>query len=178
MNTVRTYSGNDVDLLNPDPRTIAIEDIAHHLAKLDRYNGASHFPYSVGQHSLLVSDLLPKQLKLTGLLHDATEAYLGDVVSPLKALLPEYRKIESNVYQAVCKAFSIPYPRSKCIKQADRAIMAVEMEQVVMWPDLSKRPDLPPAPENVKITPMRWQDVKEAFLERFRSLHQERRLGR
>ena len=174
MTTVRTFTGKNVDLVNPDPGQICIEDIAHHLAKLDRYNGAGHWPYSVGQHSLLVAEALPGEYKLQGLLHDATEAYLGDVVSPLKALLPEYRKIEQNVMSAICKSFDITFPRPKIIKRADQSVMAAEMEQVVKWPDLAKRPELPPPPKNMVIQQMGWKEVKGIFLERFQELQKVR----
>ncbi|KAB1440348.1 hypothetical protein [Pseudodesulfovibrio senegalensis] len=134
MSIVRTHTGKNLDLANPNSKEICIEDIAHHLAKLDRYNGAGHYSYSVGQHSLLVADALPKEYKLQGLLHDATEAYLGDVVSPLKAMLPEYRRIEGQVMRAICNRFQITFPRPQIIKKADQAVMAAEMQQVVKWP--------------------------------------------
>lgn len=170
MSIVRTYTGKNLDLAKPDPRQICIEDIAHHLAKLDRYNGAGHWAYSVGQHSLLVAEILPPEYRLPGLLHDATEAYLGDVVSPLKAMLPEYRKIEQNVMNAICKSFEISFPRPGIVKRADQAVMAAEMQQVVKWPDLAKRPDLPPPPKDMVIRQMPWQEVKQVFLERFQEL--------
>ncbi len=176
MSIVRTHTGRNVDLLKPDPRDICIEDIAHHLSKLDRYNGAGHFPYSVGQHSLLVAEILPGEMKLQGLLHDATEAYLGDVVSPLKGLLPEYRRIEGNVMQAICKSFRITFPRPRIIKQADQAIMAAEMNQVVKWPDLAKRPGLPEPPRDMVIRPMHWKEVKQQFMERFKELSKQQGL--
>lgn len=177
MSVVRTYTGRNLDIAKPDPKEISIEDIAHHLAKLDRYNGAGHFPYSVGQHSLLVADELPKEYKLQGLLHDATEAYLGDVVSPLKGLLPEYRRIEGQVMKAICNRFQITFPRPQIIKKADQAVMAAEMNQVVKWPDLAQRPELPPPPKGMVIKSMGWQEVKGIFLERFQELSKEQERG-
>ncbi len=178
MSIVRTYTGRNLDLLNPDPKEIDIQDIAHHLAKLDRYNGAGHYHYSVGQHSLLVADALPKEYKLQGLLHDATEAYLGDVVSPLKKLLPDYRKIEQGVMAAVCKRYDITFPRPNIIKRADQAVMAAEMLQVVKWPDLPKKQGLPEPPKGMKIEPMGWKAVREVFIQRFKELHREHQQNR
>lgn len=177
MSIVRTYTGRNLDLLDPDPKEIDIQDIAHHLAKLDRYNGAGHYSYSVGQHSLLVADALPKEYKLQGLLHDATEAYLGDVVSPLKKLLPDYRKIEQNVMNAVCKRFEITFPRPNIIKRADQAVMAAEMHQVVKWPDLPKKQGLPEPPKGIEIRPMDWKEVRQTFIERFKALRKEQELN-
>ena len=176
MSIVRTYTGKNLDLLNPDPKEIDIKDIAHHLAKLDRYNGAGHYTFSVGHHSLLVSDALPKEYKLHGLLHDATEAYLGDVVSPLKQLLPEYRKIEQGVMNAICTKFEITFPRPCIIKKADMSVMAAEMNQVVKWPDLPQKQGLPEPPKGMVIEPMNWQKVKKVFLERFKELSKEHEL--
>ena len=150
--------------------------MAHHLAKLERYNGAGQWPYSVGQHSLHVAEALPRAYKLQGLLHDATEAYLGDVVSPLKVMLPKYRKIEQNVMRAICRRFEITFPRPDIIKRADQAVMAAEMEQVVQWPDLAKRPELPLPPPGLVIRPMPWEEVKQVFLERFHELKKTREL--
>lgn len=161
---VRTYMNHELDLLAPHPDQIDILDIAHHLSKLDRYNGAGSFPYSVGQHSLLVASVLPEEFKLWGLLHDATEAYLGDVVSPLKALLPNYRAIEALVHEAVCARFDLVCPRPQKVKEADKAIMALEMGEIFGWFDLARRSDLPEPPAGLSIEPMHWEDVKDRFL--------------
>jgi len=176
MSIVRTYTGKNVDLLKPRPQDIDVRDIAHHLAKLDRYNGAGQFTFSVGHHSLLVSDALPKEYKLHGLLHDATEAYLGDVVSPLKKLLPDYRKIEQGVMSAICNKFEITFPRPGIIKKADMAVMAAEMHQVCKWPDLPLKQGLPEPPKGMVIKKMNWRQVKETFLERFKELSKEHEL--
>ena len=139
MPTVRMVSGVEIDLLDPNPATINIEDIAHHLAKLDRYNGAApKHHYSVGQHCLYVSEILPEPLKLWGLLHDATEAICGDVVSPLKALIPAYKEIEEGISKAVCERFGLTCIDYKPIKEADKAVMAAEMLQLFDWCDLAK----------------------------------------
>lgn len=107
MSKIVTYYGQTVDLLDPDPETILLEDIAHNLSHIVRFNGATRYPYSVAQHSLYVSHLVGPGDALIGLMHDATEAYLGDVVSPLKELLPEYRLIEERMWGAICKALSL-----------------------------------------------------------------------
>ncbi|HQP24038.1 MAG TPA: hypothetical protein PLP16_02645, partial [Smithellaceae bacterium] len=83
---IHTFSGIAFDLLDPKPEMILVEDIVHSLSLINRFNGAAKFPYSVAQHSLYVAGLLPPELKLQGLLHDAPEAYVGDMVSPLKKI--------------------------------------------------------------------------------------------
>jgi hypothetical protein len=163
---VRTFSGAEVDLLHPTQESLRIEDIAHHLSKLDRYNGAGAYPYSVGQHCLLVAEVLPPLLKLWGLLHDATEAYLGDVVAPLKSLCSDYRFIEQNLMKHIACRFGLSLPRPSAIKTADKGIMVAEMHQVMNWPDLACRQEVEPAP--VRIWQRPWQAVREEFLKRFR----------
>ena len=83
---IETYTGKKVYPLRPDEETLCVEDIAHALALTCRFGGHCSEFYSVAQHSCLVSDLCPDGLKLAGLMHDAAEAYLGDVVSPIKPL--------------------------------------------------------------------------------------------
>jgi hypothetical protein len=167
---VRTVSGVEVDLLAPKPEDIRIEDIAHHLSKLDRYNGASpEFHYSVAQHCLHVADVLPPELKLCGLLHDATEAFCGDVVSPLKALIPAYKEIEVGIDSAVCEKFGLDCSDRKTIKLADKAVMAAEMIQLFGWLDMAQRTS---TPASIKVRPMHWTEAKERFLAMFNHLNQ------
>jgi hypothetical protein len=123
-----TSSGNKVDLLNPDPSTILIEDIAHHLSQVNRYTGASRFPYSVAQHSYLMSTMVSPENSLAALLHDATEAYLGDVSSPLKQLLPDYRAIEDRFWRVISDKFGVPYILPEEVKLADLAIREAEKD--------------------------------------------------
>lgn len=84
-----TYTGIHFDLVEATEEMICIEDIAHHLAAENRYNGATKFPYSVAQHSILVSEECPEDLMLEGLLHDAEEAYFKDLTYWWKILLKE-----------------------------------------------------------------------------------------
>lgn len=104
IGTVTTCSKVEVSLITPDPATIRIEDIAHHEARTERYNGASNtfenredISLSVAQHSLFVAEVLPPRLKLWGLLHDAPEAYTGDAVAPLKRLLGTSEQITDGL---------------------------------------------------------------------------------
>jgi len=101
MSIIVTNSGKFVNLADPQPETICIEDIAHHLAHINRFTGATFQGYSVASHSLYVSDLVAPEFKLIALMHDATEAYLGDISSPLKSILPEYKVIEARMHKAI-----------------------------------------------------------------------------
>lgn len=116
---LRTYSGQLVDFVNPDPRTITIEDVAWHLSMECRWGGAVKRHYSVAEHSIWVArwakKLAPKaklaELCATyGLVHDAHEYILKDVMTPLKSRLPEYAPIATKVQVAILVAFGLPMP--------------------------------------------------------------------
>jgi hypothetical protein len=170
---VRTYTGKSVDLLNPDPAQICIEDIAHHLSQLNRYNGGCPHPFSVAQHSLYVAEILPPELKLWGLLHDAPEAYLGDLVSPAKRieqLAAVFKPIEAGIMAAVATAFGLATVDYAPIKRADKAVQAVEMVVLNDWPDLVEIDDLPPLAA-IEIEERPWQEVEREFMAAFRAFN-------
>lgn len=124
---VRTQSGVYVNVINPTPDMIVIEDIAHSLSNLCRFGGHTKDFYSVAQHSILCADLVEgKEHKLAALLHDASEAYLIDVPSPLKKHLPDYRKIEDNMMKVIANKFKIKFPFDKKIKEADEKMLKTE----------------------------------------------------
>ncbi len=99
-------------------------NIAFSLAHINRFNG--HLgTYSVAQHCCLVSDMAPPALKLDALLHDAPEAYLGDVTAPLKALLPEYRKLEDHYHRTIDEYYGV-VTRHSAIKDLDLRMLTTE----------------------------------------------------
>ena len=105
---IDTYSGRKINLLHPDPDDILIEDIAHALSLICRWGGHIRRHYSVGAHSILVAaEVKPTGAKLPALLHDATEAYIQDIVSPLKRQddMDMYRVIEDRFNRTVMKKF-------------------------------------------------------------------------
>lgn len=127
---ITTYSGRWFDILRPEEYEYDIEEIAHSLSNLCRYTGHVNSFYSVAEHSILVSRLVPDKLALCGLLHDASECFLGDVSSPLKKLLPEYREIEDRVERAIAAHFDIPFPYPKEIKEADKRMYWQERQGI------------------------------------------------
>ena len=128
---ISTYLGNRFYPLSGKIESVNIEDIAHGLAYQCRFNGQTSAFYSVAQHSLLVAGMLPDSLKLVGLLHDAAEAYIGDMVKPLKPFIPEYQNIEKQVSREISRFFNLEdlsYPE---IKEADLILLATEKRDLM-----------------------------------------------
>ena len=135
----RMLSGRRLDILDPDSGDIALDDIAHGLARVARWNGQTRGPQilSVAQHSILVEALLahiapeakPTE-KLTALLHDAPEYVVGDLISPFKAFVGEtYRSVEERLFAAILRRFGLAVPSAgllALIKRADRAAARLE----------------------------------------------------
>ena len=129
--TILTHSGLEFDVCNPDPDLIEIEDIAHALSHICRFTGHSKHFYSVAQHSCLCATLVPPEHALEALLHDAAEAYIGDVSSPLKAQLPGYQAIEAKLEQAIRQRFGLPAQKTPWVKEADLQMLAAEKAQLM-----------------------------------------------
>lgn len=127
-----TVSGKKIDLTSPDPDQIIVEDIAHALFKIPRFNGHIEEQWSVGHHSLGVATLVSDQYKLEALLHDATEAYLCDIPSPLKWFLGDaYREVEIRIARAIGLRFSVDLvDLPEQIKIADSIMLMTEYERL------------------------------------------------
>lgn len=167
------YSGASFDLLDPWNSEFTVEDIAHGLAHVCRYAGQCRSFYSVAEHSLLVSDVVP-ELALEALMHDAAEAFLGDITRPLKQLLPEYKAIERDVGAAIFHRLGIDEARVSGVKAADLRVLAAEQQQIMppgtnSW---AAAAGVVPAPIEVKFLapPM----AKREFLDRYRALSERR----
>jgi 5'-deoxynucleotidase YfbR-like HD superfamily hydrolase len=125
------FSGKPFYPLDPRPRDICIEDIAHALSRICRFGGHCKQFYSVAQHSVMVSLIVPKQFALEGLLHDAAEAYVGDMVKPLKNTMPDFEHAEFLIYAAVAAKFNVPPNISREVKQADHVMLATEARDLM-----------------------------------------------
>ena len=129
---INTYSGLKFSFKDPKPEQIEIHDISRGLSFRGHFGGQTKNFFSVAQHSLLVCELLPTRFRnnyqkmMGALLHDGSEAYTGDMVKPLKLLLPEFKKIETRITEVIFDKFEIDIMILKQIKQYD--IRAQEIE--------------------------------------------------
>lgn len=123
---IRTYTGKVIDIFNLDPDQVCIEDIAHSLAMQCRFLGYTREFYSVAQHSVLCSYICTQTATFEALMHDAAEAYLADVVKPLKRRLPIYRFLERRISKVLSKKFGFTYPFPPGVKEVDRYMLGHE----------------------------------------------------
>ncbi len=179
-------SGRRLDLLDPSPLDIEIEDIAHGLARVARWNGQTVgvHAFSVAQHSLVVEDLcrklapeMTKKQRLAALLHDAPEYVIGDMISPFKAALGlDYKAFEAKLEAAIHMRFGLPAhpaPGLKAtIKRADTICAYFEAVQLAGFSmaEAKRFFGAPPRGLSLKLAPAPTGHVQEAFLKRFRSL--------
>lgn len=129
---ILTASGVRFELFDPKPEMVNINDIAHALGNLCRFSGHTRAFYSVAQHSVIVSEGVPREQALTALLHDATETYVGDLVSPLKRHMPTYRTVEARIWQAIQERFGLGEITPE-IKRADMRALMTEKRDLMPW---------------------------------------------
>ncbi len=188
----RMLSGRRLDLLDPSPDDVAIEDIAHGLARVARWNGQTHGPHalSVAQHCVIVADIVAgldaratRQSQLAALLHDAPEYVIGDLISPFKAAIGlDYKAFEEKLLAAIHVRFSLPHPLSgelhKAIKRADRIAAYYEATRLAGFDEDEGKKHFGPAellPAALSetlaaLTPMPVEAAERAFLTRYTAL--------
>ncbi len=130
--SIRTVSGMYVNVFNPDPETLCIEDIAHALSHQCRFGG--HLPefYSVAQHCIYCCEEAPPHLKVEALLHDASEAYLVDIPRPIKKKLPDYKKLEENLMRVISRKYNFTFPMSIEVKKIDDKALQMEWNKYML----------------------------------------------
>lgn len=172
-----THSGKKFVLTDLDIDQIDIEDIAHSLSTMYRFNGHTKYPYSVAQHCIAVAkmiatkhSLLPSKYALTGLLHDAAEAYIGDIIYPVKALNPILQMQEDAILQLIMEKFGGIFPLPQCIKAIDDRMGITEQQQLLSIYN-PHRKDIQPL--NIKIHDYEaWMSVKMQYLSIFNNIDQ------
>lgn len=191
----RMLSGRRLDLLNPSPLDVEIEDIAHGLSRVARWNGqtSGDWAFSVAQHCLLVEELagrlkpgLPVRWRLAALLHDAPEYVVGDLISPFKAAVGlDYKALENKLLSAIFLRFGLPGELPghvvDLLKRCDHAAAFLEATQLAGFSEKEarryfKRPrGLPLDARHFPLRALPPAEAKHAYLDRYAALQQERR---
>ena len=182
----RMLSGRRLDLLDPSPFDVEIDDIAQGLARVARWNGqtSGDHAFSVAEHSLVVETVCahlqpgwPAKWRLAALIHDAPEYVIGDMISPFKAQLgPEYKAVEARLEGAIHARFGLPavLPEeiTKTIKRADRICAFHEAVQIAGFgvEEARRLFGRPPAKVRIEIAPSPAHEAQAAFLKRFHAL--------
>ena len=176
--SIQTFSGILFDVINPTTDMVNITDIAHALSQVNRFTGHTVLPYNVAEHSVHVTNLLPDEYKLEGLLHDASEAYIADMATPVKhsEYMEEYRIIERRIQNVCFDAFGLEPNLSShnAVKKSDKVMLKVEalclMKQPLLgaWVPLIESIHLPVHP-----IPRCWSSIyaEERFLNLFDRLY-------
>jgi hypothetical protein len=182
----RMLSGRRLDLLDPSPLDVEIEDIAHGLARVARWNGQTHGPhiFSVAQHSLLVERIaaivepgLDRPGRMFMLLHDAPEYVIGDMISPFKAVIGDaYKSVEKRILTAILLRFSLPSePDAALLRLAKRADRAAAFFEAVSLAGFTRgeaerifgRPSIASDACAETLAPLSVEAAQQCFLARF-----------
>lgn len=132
---VQTCSGSYINFLDFSENVYEIHDIAYALSNICRFTGHCKKFYSVAQHCVIASYNVPLEYALDALMHDAVEAYLGDVSSPLKQLLPEYKRIEKALYADIAASFGFNERTPDVVKHIDLVMLATEKRDLMSKPN-------------------------------------------
>lgn len=129
---IRTNSGLYINVFEPTEDMICIEDIAHALSSLPRFGGHINKHYSVAQHSVMCYErAIGIEDKKSALMHDASEAYMLDIPTPIKAKLPDYKMYEANLMSFIAKKYGFVFPLNEAVHSIDREMLILEWENLV-----------------------------------------------
>ncbi len=165
---MHTRYGHRFFIDDPRPEDVYFDDIASSLAKLCRFTGHTGNDkyyeefYSVAQHSVIVSQNVPPEMAMIGLLHDASEAYIGDISKPMKLVVgPRIAEIEDRVYAAIAERFGLPPEIPEEVKLADLRTFATEKRDILS-PATAVWGECPP-PYDFHIIPIGWRAAESMF---------------
>lgn len=168
LSHIDVTSGERISFLAPRHEQIHVIDIASGLSRIARYYGHTRRFLSVAEHAVRISYILPPPLQFDGLMHDSPEAYIGDVHSGLKRLLPGYMRIERIWDKAIAQRYDLTFPHDPAVKVADLTMLATECRDL-RWNDDWKKMPYPPLTTHIRPWPC--HVAKRRFLARFHQLY-------
>ncbi len=170
---IALLSGSMFDYNNPEGSEVEIEDIATALSNVCRFAGHVNYFYSVAQHVVNCSLIVPPQHAFTALMHDTAEAFTNDLPTPLKAAFPVFKELETRIETAMSKRFGFEYPLPPEVKLADTQMLKIEKEKVkkdfTEW-DILTGIETDDLLQYVDVRPMTPHRAKHKFLERYYEL--------
>jgi len=163
-----TVSGRQFWPLDPRAEEVEIEDIAHALSNICRFGGHVTRFYSVAQHCILVAACVPKEDQQWGLLHDAAEAYMGDMVRPIKRFMPNFKEAEDRLLRVIGERFGLTWPMPESVHVADDLVLGSEARDLM--PGLCEYERRETAPKSLKVDPLHPDMARDLYLDTFRRL--------
>ena len=169
MSWMQTYTGRKFFPAEPKAEDVSIKDIAHSLSLHCRFNGHTKWFYSIAEHSVRVSDILPQELKLWGLLHDAAEAYTGDIIRPVKKLLVGAEAMEDVILKVIVEKYGLAWPMPREVAIADDTVLVTEKRDLMGESPDEWGLDLQPLAKIIE--PWASENAELVFLEAFENLY-------
>lgn len=166
---MQVYSGKQFWPLDPRAEEIEIEDIAHALSMQCRYAGHVKSFYSVAEHSVLISQAVPEEFALWGLLHDASEAYLVDIPRPIKPFLAVYKVWEAQLRRSIATRFNLSWPEPRAVKEMDTRILWNEQAALMAPCEVDWNLWGEPIPD-IQIKSLNPAEAEQMFMARFKEL--------
>jgi hypothetical protein len=164
-------NGQYFNFKNPDPEVVTVEVIAAALSKICRFTGHVSRFYSVAEHCVRASYLVPDEDRLEALMHDAAEAFVVDLPTPLKRMLPDYMAIDHEVEQVVAERFGLRWPWPASVKHADLVMLATEARDLLPrhepWEHVA---NITPEPINLASFSGRPETWEKRYLARYAEL--------
>lgn len=166
---IKLLSGGWFDYLDMEQSQYTMEDVAHNLSMICRFNGAVKKHYSVAQHAYIISHMVDEKYALQGLVHDNQEAFLGDMCSPLKRIMSDFKTLENKAETFMLKKLGLRFPLHSSVKLNDLRLLAAEIRdlqpEAADWAGI-----IDIEPYEKKIVPWSAKKAKEKYLERFYEL--------
>lgn len=169
---LQTYTGLKVYPKNFQPEQIDIRDIARSLSMQVRFGGHMEKFYSVAQHSVLCSRYIQEEYALCALLHDATEAYIGDMPKPIKECLPDFQRMEKSLWEkAIAPSFGLDTQMPTEVHAIDYLMLGAEARDLISQTEGWRIPSADEVDFIEKIVPLNPEEAEKEFLSRFKELY-------
>lgn len=170
---IQTASGGRFHILDPRPEEILIEDIAHALGMMCRFTGHVRKFYSVAEHCIHASYIVPWEDRLWALLHDSPEAYIADINRPLKHFTgvgKAYLPVEEKIMDAICNKFGLGLKQPDTVTAADTAMLYAEKDQLMPPMEWETKWGPNPTPADVLVQCWSPEESSRNYLRRFRQI--------